>query len=239
MNGEVCNIFGHTLKFDIENIQKHQNVLTNGEEVVMSEKLHGTWTCFGFDPSLDHDELLFKGTIITSKGLSDQGLAFKWNEANKNNLYVLMFKTFMQDTSTWDLVMSMAYSRGRPVYVLGETFGHGVQDLQYGLKQKQFLAFGIYIGEPGHGKFMDFEEFRHICALIGIRTVPVLYRGPFSMEIAERFRDGKDFISGSHIREGIVITPAKERTDISIGRVCLKMVSPDYLLRKGETTEFN
>lgn len=239
MNGEVCNVFGHTLKFDIENIQKHLDVLAVDEEVVMTEKLHGTWTCFGFDPSMDHDEVLLKGTIITSKGLSEQGLAFKWNEANKHNLYVSMFKTLMQDTGIWDSVINVAHSRGRPIYILGETFGLGVQDLHYGLKEKRFLAFGIYIGEPGHGKFMDFQDFRNTCTLFGIENVPVLYRGPFSMDIAEQHRDGKDSITGVHMREGIVITPIRERTDISVGRVCLKMVSPDYLLRKGNTTEFN
>lgn len=239
MNGEVCNVFGHTLKFDIENIQKYPNVLTDGEEVIMTEKLHGTWTGFGFDPSMNHDEVLLKGTIITSKGLSEQGLAFKWNEANRNNLYVSMFKTLMLDTDIWHSVTYMAYTNGYPIYILGEIFGPGVQDLNYGLKEKQFRAFGIYIGEPGQGRFLDFSDFKDTCSLFGIDIVPVLYQGPFSMDTAEQHRDGKDSITGAHIREGIVITPVKERNDITVGRVCLKMVSPNYLLRKGNTTEFN
>lgn len=39
--GEVKNLMGKTLKYDIENIQKYPNVLEQGELVVMTEKLHG------------------------------------------------------------------------------------------------------------------------------------------------------------------------------------------------------
>jgi len=239
MAGEVCNIFGHTLKFDIENIQKHNEVLVSGEEVVITEKLHGTWTCFGFDPDLDHEELLHGGTIINSKGLSEQGLAFKWNDANDKNLYVRMFKQYMLDTGRWNKVMDMAVRRGEPVFILGETFGPGVQDLHYGLKEKSFLVFGIYVGKPGQGQYLDHVEFKQTCSWLEVSTVPVLYHGPFSMDTAKSFRDGKDTITGANIREGIVITPVKERNDFVLGRVTLKMISPDYLLRKGNATEFN
>jgi hypothetical protein len=35
----------------------------------------------------------------------------------------------------------------------------------------------------------------------------------------------------------VVVTPVVERTDPRIGRVVLKSISPDYQMRKGETTE--
>jgi hypothetical protein len=41
-----------------------------------------------------------------------------------------------------------------------------------------------------------------------------------------------------HVREGIVIRPVKERYEHDIGRVILKSVNEAYLLRGGETTEF-
>jgi len=41
LDGEVCNVFGSTLKFDIENIQKHPDIFNEDEDVIATEKLHG------------------------------------------------------------------------------------------------------------------------------------------------------------------------------------------------------
>lgn len=41
MAGEVFNAFGKTLKYDIENFKKYPEVLVKGEEVIMTEKIHG------------------------------------------------------------------------------------------------------------------------------------------------------------------------------------------------------
>ena len=50
MSGEVFNAFGYTINFDIENIKKYPDVLEEGEQISITEKLHGTWCCFGFHP---------------------------------------------------------------------------------------------------------------------------------------------------------------------------------------------
>ena len=67
--------------------------------------------------------------------------------------------------------------------------------------------------------------------------VPVLYRGPFSQEALMAHITGRESVSGreANLREGVVITPALERTDPRIGRVVAKSVSEAYLLRKGGT----
>ncbi len=41
MSGEVFNAFGKTINFDIENIKKYPDVLEDGEEISITEKLHG------------------------------------------------------------------------------------------------------------------------------------------------------------------------------------------------------
>ena len=242
LNGEVCNVFGNTLKFDIENIQKHPDIFEDGEQVLATEKLHGTWTCFGYVPMLGHPDLREGNLIITSKGLSDQGLAFKDNEANEKNLYV---RTFDAQEGLMDALKALAVKKDQPVYVLGETFGMGVQDLHYGLTDTKFLAFDIYVGEPGKGEYLNCLDFMMTAHTLHIDTVPVLYRGPFIQKKLKEFRDGNETISGRGdcIREGIVIKPCTERRDDRIGRVVLKWVSPDYLTRRGkkgqELTEFN
>lgn len=72
----------------------------------------------------------------------------------------------------------------------------------------------------------------------GFETVPALYQGPFSVVVMQEHTDGKTTMTGGHIREGIVMMPVVERIDPLIGRVCLKSISADYLLRKGGT-EYN
>jgi RNA ligase (TIGR02306 family) len=240
MAGEVCNIFGKTLKFDIENIQKNPDILKENESVAFAEKLHGTWCCMALYPRLNHPELFFDGNVfVCSKGLGSQGLVFKNNDNNKNNLYV---RTLMSKNSE-NIIMAMndiVKRTGLPIYILGEIFGTSVQDLGYGTKDPLFRVFDVYLGKPGQGRYLDFEEKEAWLAQHGIPMVPVLYKGPFSLDIVPSFRDGKETVSGQelNIREGIVITPFIERQDDNIGRVILKAVSPNYLLRKGNTTEY-
>jgi RNA ligase (TIGR02306 family) len=238
MAGEVFNAHGMTLKYDIENFKRYPDVLLEGEDVIMTEKLHGTWCCFGYHP--DHKD----SHIITSKGLSGQGLAFKVNEANANNLYLRALAG--TDTDGCGTVLDRAhdfFGYDQAFYILGEVFGKGVQDLTYGTEKPQFRVFDIYVGNPGEGqdRYINAEQLQAFCTALNVQTVPIVYAGPFSKEVMEKMTNGYETVSGNeaNIREGVVIKPAKERYDNELGRVVLKSVSEAYLLRKGNVTEFN
>ena len=126
------------------------------------------------------------------------------------------------------------------IYLLGEIYGKGVQDLTYGTTEPEFRLFDIYVGEPGKGRYLDYDEKVRVCTDYNIPMVPLIYRGPFSKDKILEWTDGKETVSGRklHIREGVVIRPVKERNDSKLGRVMLKSVSTDYLFRKN-ATEFN
>ena len=232
MAGEVFNAHGHTLKYDIENFKKYPNVIQEGEQVVFTEKLHGTWCCFGYHPDIEHP-------IVTSKGLSAQGLAFKFNDANKDNLYIRTLNGTIDETGD-DVITRHRRSDPStvPFYILGEVYGKGVQDLQYGADKPQFRVFDVYVGEPGRGTYLRPSVLVNFCNRLNLEMVPVLYRGPFSKEAMLKHTDGATALGGEHIREGIVVTPFDERHDTELGRVKLKSISEKYLLRKGGT-EFN
>lgn len=241
MSGEVRAAAGCTLKYDIENIKKYPDVLSSDEPVYVTEKLHGTWCCFGFHPDVEHP-------VVTSKGLSAQGLCFKFNETNaEKNLYVRTFNSLTDESGTLlgragELLSTMfEFERGIPFYILGEIYGPGVQDLHYGEKQAKFRAFDLFVGEPSSGDYVGSLDKERFFKELGIEQVPVLYRGPFDRSMIEELTNGKETVSGSsaNVREGVVITPIVECTDNEIGRVILKSVSEDYLLRKGNTTEYN
>jgi RNA ligase (TIGR02306 family) len=237
MSGEVFNAFGYTINFDIENIKKYPDILVEGEEISVTEKLHGTWCCFGHHPDVDC-------AIVTSKGQSAKGLAFKHNESNDRNLYMQMYRQ-LTDESNRDIVQQFIDIQGdgflEPFYILGEVYGKGVQDLAYvDDNQKHFRVFDIYVGEPTNGRYLSPNEVEEICRALDIDMVPVLYYGPYIKAVIENLTNGKETVSGKelHMREGVVIRPFNERRHDEIGRVILKSVSDAYLLRKGGT-EFN
>lgn len=235
MAGEVFNAHGMTLKYDIENFKKYPDVIEEGEDVIMTEKIHGTWACFGFHPN--HPD----SHIITSKGLSGQGLAFKVNEANAKNLYIRALDGTADSTGATVLDRAHAiFGYDMPFYILGEVYGQGVQDLAYGATTPQFRVFDIYVGEPSYGRYISADQLHAHCTALGVAKVPTVYVGPFSRQVMEEVTDGKETVSGegSNIREGVVIRPALERYHDELGRVILKSVSEAYLLRKGGT-EFN
>jgi len=241
MSGEVFNAMGKTLHFDIENIKKYPDILEEGEEISVTEKLHGTWCCMGYHPDVEENA----GRIVTSKGLSSRGLAFKFNEQNEKNLYVRMYNKLTnsigQDIMERFCRLDLHHDK-EPFYIVGEVYGKGVQDLAYAdTNEKAFRVFDIFVGEPTGGHYLATDEVKKICQTLDIEVVPELYSGPYTKETVEELTNGKETVSGKelHMREGIVIRPSEERRDDLIGRVILKSVSDAYLLRKGKTTEFN
>lgn len=247
MRGEVHNAFGYTLKYDIENVKKHPEVLQEGMAVVITEKVHGTWTCFGYHPEFEEKEKY----LVTSKGLSDDGLAFKFNEANERNLYVRALEVTVDDDglNVVDRLRDRLLMRGLvdvPVYILGETYGPGVQkNFHYGLLKPSFRVFDIYIGQPGQGEYMNAAELKDICRFINVAHVPILYQGPYSDAVLEKYTSGTEVLSGreANIREGVVVRSMVEMVNDEIQaqdsstpeRVILKSVSEAYLLQKGGT----
>ena len=69
-----------TLSFDVENWKSYPDILQDGEEVVFTEKLHGTCTVVAILPYKDSHPEAFgrkKNILIFSKGLGSKGLVFK------------------------------------------------------------------------------------------------------------------------------------------------------------------
>ncbi len=244
MSGEVYNAGGAgavPVKYDIEAWEKYPNVFRDGEEVVVTEKLHGTFTGIACIPGFDHPEAFesipddgIRNVVIYSKGLGSDGLAFKDVEANANNLYVRSYRGMTPIQRINLAALAIKYDG---IHLLGETFGQGVQDLHYGQKNPVFRIFNVYLGKFPMGRYANDDELDAIIEHIDSIRVPVLYRGPYTKAIVMGFRDGKDTISDSNVREGVVVCPLFERRDDMLGRVQLKFVSPAYKLRKGNVTE--
>ncbi len=215
MRGQVESRAGQTLKFPVENIKKYPEMFREGETVTITEKIHGTWCCLaraGSEP------------LVSSLGMSEQGLALKRNEANRNNLYVRQWELHEEILQRMENKLGAA-----DFHVLGEIYGARVQDLKYGLNTQEFRVFDIAV----NGEYQTCEYINSM----GWNTVPVLYEGPYSKEIVRRLTEGRSTLPGAeHIREGVVIRPVPEAVSSLTGtRKIAKSISESYLLRRGGT----
>lgn len=217
-----------SFKYDIENIKNWMNIFDIGEEVVMTEKIHGTLVCIGVVvPSMQE--------FVSSKGLLSRGLILKDSSENTSNIYVQTKRL----AGLTERIIPESFSEPSVIYFFGEIFGKGIQDLCYGMEQPTFSLFDIAIRNKHGTQFMNEEEFQDTCFRIDLPMVPAIYRGPFSHEILLEHTSGRSAIYPAQIREGVVVKPVVERRDDKLGRVILKSVSPEYLMRGGITTEFN
>lgn len=187
---------------DIEGLRRYPNVLAQGEEVVLTEKTHGCNSRFVF-----RDGRLWIGS---HKRIKKADGSTVWHEA----------------ASRYALAEKLAAHPNIAIY--GEVYGQ-VQDLKYGVQDGVRLALFDAMDTLTR-RYFDFDEFVAFAGVLGLPTVPILYRGPWSNDL-RAMAEGKSTMA-DHVREGFVVRPVKERHE-HMGRVVLKMVGEGYLLRKG------
>ena len=209
---------------DMENIKKYSDLFSAGEMVFITEKVHGTQMSVIFDG--ETFKVSSKGVLHKHRAtLAEDPGNLYWQAFHQNNLEAGMRYLYAQFN--------------RPIQLVGEVYGK-VQDLTYGMTQgHRFAAFDLRVcSENNTGTYIDSHVFFSLMEKAGIPTVPLLYAGPFSVQVAKDLTDGQTVAGhGAHIREGIVIKPMSERNHYLHGRVILKSVSDAYLLRKGNATE--
>ena len=142
MNG-VCYAAGldRCMRYDIENFKAYPEVLVPGEPVVFTEKIHGTWCQVGYLPPamIDSEGHL----VVSSKGLAAKGLAFRPDAPeNAGNLYLRVARGLEIDRRISEVFVA-ELAEGHPIFVLGEVFGAGVQDLAYGAKADAQGTLGL------------------------------------------------------------------------------------------------
>jgi len=262
MRGQLSgNMRGYTRKYDIENIQRYTDVFKDGEDVVILEKIHGTNVQIGilsgdkFNGKPQIESLLDNGDIIklgnrdvyvyvTSKGLGSRGVVQLNVPNNHDNIYVKTLNELFIDTGIIDRMLGDGDQTDIMIYIFGEIYGAGIQDLSYGEQSPQVRVFDVLynnIDSTGSTEsFSSWFELEEMKEEFGMPIVDALYKGPYSKEVAIEHRDGKTVTgNGTCIREGVVIRPLfKERNDVRGlpgNRAQLKFVSPDYLLRKNAT----
>jgi RNA ligase (TIGR02306 family) len=191
---------------DIEGLRRYPDILQLGEEVVISEKLDGA----NMRAVWQHDRL-WVASHHNVKARSDTNMW--WKCAAKNDLEAKL-------------------QRVPGVVIYGEVYGHvGGMLYGHGKNALHFAAFDAFDIARGH--YLDYDELVDVLARADLPRVPILYRGPWKPELRS-LAEGESTIDGAkHVREGCVVKPVRERLDDRIGRVILKLVGEQFLLRKG------
>ncbi|WP_374335352.1 RNA ligase (ATP) [Methyloversatilis sp.] len=230
-----------THNYDFDNLKKHPRLFDDGEQVVITEKIHGTLLQVAVVPQSKENDKLYKGRVaLTSKGLGGRGIILDHND--ETNLYAQTVKKHGIADKLIENFSKLADATNSPIIIFGEVFGRtlsgaGVQDLTYTDEELDFRAFDMCYGVRADAKFFDFRTFTTACSVMGLKTVPVLYEGPFSKAVVAEHTDGNTTLSTKkQIREGVVVKSLL--SDGKGNRKIAKSVSEAYLLRK-DATEFN
>lgn len=197
---------------DIEGQRRYPDVLVEGEEVVLTEKIHGANARYVHDGSR-----LWVGSHHQVKARGD-GNSVWWQVALATDLEAKLSKA--------------------PMHVFfGEVFGN-VQDLKYGVKPNNGALFRVFdVFDLKTMGYMDHDAAVSLATSCGLEWVPTLYRGPWGLHL-NALADGRTTVqiegrgAADHIREGFIVKPVIERYDSRIGRVILKRHGEAYLLRK-------
>lgn len=242
---------------DLESIRKWGNVFEDGEEVVITEKLHGSnmTACFT-DGRLwvsSHYKMKRRPRQPTPGELRAYPFVLVawyvghvlWNIGKffgrslwrRNIRYVPKPKRPMgvPMTEWWTAAIDemLDYKLGvyaQDLLIYGECIG--VQDLKYGVTKPTFRAFDAL--NIRTNEFLDYDQFRALMLTLDVPMVPELYRGPWKKELLD-LAEGNTVITGAkHCREGIVIKPVVEAQHPRLGRKILKYVGQNYLLRRAK-----
>lgn len=238
LKGKTVRSPGSFNKYDAaENWKNYPEVLVEGEQVRISEKIHGTLKRFGFvhDGQFSDDGKPLLTFVVGSNSVAKDPVDMD-NEYSK-----LASKLNLQAKLQTVLDSGIVGTPNYNFIIFGELYGYKIQNLYYGCQpyQRELALFDVMVD----GDYQSWETLVKIAEMLGINTVPLLYRGPFSLERALQLREGDTVLGkGVHMREGVVITPEPERFDMSMGRVAIKMISDAYLEKQGKdpnATEFH
>jgi RNA ligase (TIGR02306 family) len=202
---------------DIENLRNFPTCFVEGETVSLTEKTHGTNCRIGIvqgEPMAGSHN--YRRKLPAEVDADYHGVGTYWYPWS-----LAPVRKMLQELA----------QKREQVILYGEVFGQGIQNLTYGRKGLDFLAFDLMLD----GRYMDVDDFRFTCANYGVGTMPELARIPYSLTDVASLAWGKTVVgNGAHIREGIVVKPLHERVDPKLGRLVLKYVSDAYLLGQKE-----
>ncbi len=218
---------------DIENIKNYNTVFNENDNVVITEKIHGTNFRAGKLKRYKHNLL---GRI----------LSFFFGEyefiygSHNVQLHALNKRKNFYGEDVYGRIAkkyNLAEIIPEDFIVYGEIYGKGIQELEYNMKDIDFAVFDIKYKD----KYLNWNEVVEFCLYNNLPIVPVLHIGKYSQEFLDKYTTGSSKLAfqlvgdNDHIIEGCVIKPLTEENNHRIGRKILKSINPEYLVKKNRT----
>lgn len=189
--------------FDVENFKNFKNVIQFGEEVIVTEKLHGSQGKYVYV-----DGRMFAGSRNFWKSPKSDCV---WRKALVQNDWIERFCREHEGMVLYGEVVPTQ-----------KGFNYGCEN-----GEVKFFVFDI---RHASGNYVNKAYALNDPY---ITTVPVIYHGPAPSDLAAEFADGRTQVKGAnHIREGVVVTVADQdpqRRVRGLGRIQLKIVSNAFL----------
>lgn len=217
-----------------EHFKKNNKLFKPEDQVVITEKLHGSnwragWVPFCASTTWKKIKKFLRLTpqyefVYGSHNVQLQD-KMTYNGYYKENVYSEMVVKYN---------IKALLKPGQVVY--GEVYGNGIQKgYDYGCKagERKLALFDLM----EFGKYVDWDRLEEFCNTTGLPLVPVLHKGTFDPEQAAQLTVGNSvMVPTQKVREGIVIKSLKEEI-CYLGRKAVKFVSDEYLLK--DNTDFH
>jgi RNA ligase (TIGR02306 family) len=223
--------FGVYYKFP--NIKNVQGMFNEFDEVEITRKIHGTNARYGivrknklsiwdklkrfFGNKWVEYEYVY-GSHNVEKGSDSQGFY-------DTDVWRTIAEKYNIREKLWDLFKRYKdyYNIEEGIVIYGEIYGAGIQkNYDYRLTDIEFAGFDVTI----NGKYCEVGRSIDVfCNVLELSYVPILYGGPWSQEIQDKFVFN-NFIEGTKVpHEGVVIKAVDgDRRKVA------KVINPDYLI---------
>ena len=200
---------------DIENLRNFPDIFHLGEPVIITEKIDGTNCRIGL---IDGEVIC--GSFRVQHKRPEQ-------ETKKRSLY---WYPYLHRPEVTALLHALG-KQYRVVVLFGEVFGPGVRHFTYGLPKGRvdFRLFDIFCA----GRYLDYDDAMDWATDYQVMAAPLLARRPYELEAIHRLANGQTLLSsGTNMREGVVVRPLAERTDPRVGRVIMKFIGDEIMIRQ-------
>jgi RNA ligase (TIGR02306 family) len=152
--------------YDLEGLRKYGRLLQPGEEVIVTEKIHGA-----------------NGRAVVIDGRFYIGSRSNFWKPESANWWAEVARRY-------GLADRLA---GYPGAIYFEVFGP-VQDLRYGKDALELAVFDVLDWKAR--RWLDHDDVMHACAALGLPMVPTLYRGAWDPSMSPGFAEGPSTLAG-------------------------------------------
>jgi len=217
MAGKQGNYDGYHHYHDCVQYGSWANAIQDDEEVIVTEKIHGSQLNYIYHVETGEEFVGTKGMLNKSVVITEypESPNLYWQAVRNSRLKELALEVLKHSSEPWKVIQII--SEAIPCQ----------KGYSYGISQPEARVFGITYYD---GKNEVHKPYAN--EYPGFKGAHVIFQGKYG-EIKHKLRElaeGMEQVSGNelHIREGIVIRPNPDRKSHKGNWLRLKIISPKY-----------